>query len=899
MTPEWLDKRGRFAQRAEPTRHFTPRAEKSTQGEYPVGSDFDFPYGCDAMAGHRRYALLGLCTLSSLFVAGSAQAATFISEYVEGSSNNKAIEIANTGPGSIDLSACELLRYSNGGTNGVSIPLSGTLSAGDVHVVCNPSFDSGSISLCDETSGNITFNGDDAVELRCNGTTLDVIGQIGTDPGSEWGSGDASTANNTICRKSSVTSGDSNGADAFDPAVEWVGLPINTFSGLGTLSGCSAAPVETVSCSASVETIGSIQGTGAQSAVAGQTKTVRGVVTLVAPKLGGFFLQNTASQDDNNPNSSDALWIYNPGEFPVTQGQIHTVKGEVKEYFGKTEIEASAVSSPCGSGSVSTITLDVSAVSTWERYENMMVRPGSDVTVTNNYNLERYNEIGVSEGGVLRQPTEDATPGAQAAAVTAENADRYFLIDDLSSEQNLFPVMCPGGGLDPAAGRTCRAGSVVLANSVRGPLDYGFGQYRIRDTDESISLESGTGARPVAPPNVGSPDIRVGVFNVFNYFVTIDENGNKCGPSNIDCRGADSAEEFEKQAQKIVTAIERMNADVLGLQELENPKNGVLFSEWAVSDLVRRLNAVPGRTACAGGKYQAANPGGPLGSDAIQNGLIYCNLAVQLDAVDVLDDSDLSDLGLGTLGPVFNGENTNRVVIGGKFTDRANGRTFTVAVTHQKSKGSSRSFREACAEGTSSSPQNCDQGDGAGYWNARRNDASTAIRAWLDQNPVLSSDLRLVVGDVNAYGKEDPVTNFTTNGYKDLKTQAGGQDSYVFDGRWGSLDRALANDALAALVTGVDAWTINAEEPRAFSYNEEFLGKGSSREEDAIATYYQPDEFRASDHSPMLLGLCLRENCSAAPTERPALPAPALGGFGVMALGLGLCGLAGLRRKED
>lgn len=850
------------------------------------------------MARKSRFAVVGLSALSSLLITGSAQAAIFFSEYVEGSSNNKALEIVNTDPGSIDLSTCEVLRYSNGSTTGISIPLTGTLSSNSVHVICNNRFDAGSISVCDETNSNINFNGDDAVELRCNGTTQDVIGQIGNDPGSEWGTGDASTANNTLCRKSTVTSGDTDGSDTFTPSVEWNGFAIDTFSGLGNLDPCSGAPVEELTCTESVVTIGEIQGTGDSSPFVDQVRTVRGVVTAVMPDLKGFFIQNTDTQDDNNSNTSDGLWVYNPKELAVTVGQIHTVKGKVLEYFNKTEIDASAVSGPCGAGSVAVTTIEVGAVNTWEKYEGMLVRPDADVTVTNNDNLERYNEIGVSSEGRLRQPTEFAQPGPAALSAAANNAARYFIIEDDSTKQNLFPVLCPAGGLNTATGKTCRAGSVVLASSVEGPLDYAFSNFRIRDLDKSVSINAGTGARPSGLPEVGGGDLRIADYNLLNYFVTLNASGATCGPSNLRCRGANTVAEFNKQAAKLVNALDKINADIIGLQELENPKAGVAFSQWAVSDLVNRLNSKSGRVSCANGSWVAVNPGGPLGDDAIQNGLIFCDAKVRLDATDVLDDSDLSGLGISGLSPVFDGPNTNRVVLGGKFTDLANNRAFTVVVTHQKSKGSSKAFRDNCAS-SNNADANCDQGDGAGYYNKRRDDASTAIRLWLQNNSTIGSALELVIGDVNAYGKEDPIRNFVTNGYIDLKTDYGGADSYVFDGRWGSLDRAMGNAGLAARVTGIDTWTINAEEPRAFDYDENFKGEGSGSKPAALAAYYRDDEFRSSDHSPMVLAVCMKNDPKACASS-VAAPAPVLGGFGVAGLGLGLFGLAGLgvRRRK-
>lgn len=843
------------------------------------------------MTSAKRSTVLGLASLCSLILAGQAHAATFISEYVEGSSNNKALEIINTGAQDVDLSACELLRYSNGSSSGVSIPLNGVLSPDSVYVICNPSFSESDIALCDETSGSLSFNGDDAMELRCDGVTLDVVGQIGNDPGSQWGSGEASTKDNTICRKASVTQGDADGSDAFDPADEWIGFPSDTFSGLGNPDLCGGGVQPSgLSCSAPIVTIGDVQGRTDVSPVVGSVQTVRGVVSAVFPDLNGFFLQNTLSDADGDPETSDAIWVENPTGVAVSKGQSLVVQGSVSELYGRTQLSAQEISAPCGSGTVGVTMIDPRQVDNWERYEGMIVRPSRDVVISGNYTYERFNELTVAGGGLLMQPTEVQDPGPDAVDLAQQNATRSFKIDDASNTQNLFPLMCEGG-LD--ADTPCRAGSVVDALSVQGPLDYGFGSYRIRDADSAIELAQ-ENARPRVNPSVGNPDVRVGVFNVLNYFVTVDAGGASCGPSNLGCRGADSAQELERQAEKLVFALDKFGVDLIALQEVENPRTGQVFSTTAVKDLVNRLNALPDPRSCPVGQWQAVDAQGPLGTDAISNAIIYCSGAVRFLDVDLLDDSDLSGLGLSDLAPVFDGPSTNRVVLGARFSDIANNRRFSVAVTHQKSKGSSSSFRAQC-EGTGNANPNCDQGDGAGYYNQMRANASTAIRAWLETNPKLSADFQLVVGDVNAYSKEDPVQNFVDAGYVDLA--ANEAPSYAFDGRWGHLDHAFANAALAPRVTAAKFWDINARESGAFDYNTEYKGSGNNRETEALETYYAADEFRSSDHNPLMVGLCLREDCLSAPTPRPGAPgAPLSGGFGLAALGLGLAGLFGRRR---
>jgi len=169
--------------------------------------------------------------------AQSAPTELFISEYIEGSGQNKALEIYNGTGAAVDLGA---LGYSvffsfNGGTSTRTIPLTGSVASGDVFVIAQATADPAILAQADQTDTSTSwFNGDDFVAVRRNGVTVDGIGQLGVDPGTEWGTGNASTADNTIRRKATIESGDTNETDAFDPASEWDGYPINTFDGLGS-----------------------------------------------------------------------------------------------------------------------------------------------------------------------------------------------------------------------------------------------------------------------------------------------------------------------------------------------------------------------------------------------------------------------------------------------------------------------------------------------------------------------------------------------------------------------------------------------------------------------------------------------------------------------------------------
>jgi hypothetical protein len=156
----------------------------------------------------------------------------YFSEYVEGSSNNKAVEIYNASGSDANLAGCELRFYFNGAMVATTIiGLAGTIAIDDVLVVCDDNIVD--TTGCDVLDTAVWFNGDDAVELACSGTTLDVIGQIGLDPGAEWLVNGVGTQNETLRRSCAVTAGDTNGADAFDPSLEWATFPQDAFDDLG------------------------------------------------------------------------------------------------------------------------------------------------------------------------------------------------------------------------------------------------------------------------------------------------------------------------------------------------------------------------------------------------------------------------------------------------------------------------------------------------------------------------------------------------------------------------------------------------------------------------------------------------------------------------------------------
>ena len=195
----------------------------------------------------------GLAVAAPAAPAGAVPTELFMSEYIEGSSNNKAIEIFNGTGAAVDLAAAgyQLQYFFNGSTtSGLTIALTGTVTDGEVHVVAQASAGAAILAQADQTNGAGWFDGDDAVVLRRGGATgpvVDSIGQVGVDPGTEWGTGLTSTADNTLRRLPAVEAGDAMPNDTFDPAATWAGLANDTFDGLGahSLGSTDSAPAVT------------------------------------------------------------------------------------------------------------------------------------------------------------------------------------------------------------------------------------------------------------------------------------------------------------------------------------------------------------------------------------------------------------------------------------------------------------------------------------------------------------------------------------------------------------------------------------------------------------------------------------------------------------------------------
>ncbi|HCF5017760.1 SpnA family nuclease [Pseudomonas aeruginosa] len=767
----------------------------------------------------RNAALLGGLALLGLPVANAAE--LIISEYVEGSSNNKALEFYNSGSQVLDLSAYRVEFYFNGASAaGRSIDLSGSLAPGKTFVLANGVADPALLALASQRVEGSWFNGNDAVLLRRRGgEILDSLGQVGFNPGTTWGSGDVQTLDRSLVRKADIRDGDSDPSDAFDPAAQWLGYPRDTFANLGQHGAGEPGGGE----EAGLRPIHEVQGAGAESPLVNQRVAIEGVVVgdfQNASELKGFYVQQEDATVDGDPATSEGIFVYDGGNgSDVKLGDRVRVTGQVREFNGFTELVgplqvsvlASGVALPTPAG----ISLPLASADALERYEGMRVQLRQTLTVNEVYNLGRYGEVLLSSGGRQMTPTNVVAPGEQAKAMQARNDLDRILLDDGRSGQNPDPIRYPAPEL--SAYNSLRVGDRTSA--IDGVLDYSAGSYRIQPL-QTPTFEAAN-PRPAQPAVEGR--LRVASFNVLNYF-----NGDGKGGGFPTSRGANTAEEFQRQKAKIVAAILASKADIVGLMEIEIDGYGE-FS--AIADLVNGLNA----SLPQGQRYAFVNPNrAKLGSDEIAVGLIYRGDKVRTYRSAAVLDSSVS--------PEFD-DTRNRPTLAQTFQEINGGERLTIAVNHLKSKGS------AC-------DGDPDTGDGQGNCNLTRARAAQALVDWLAGDPTGAKEPdRLIIGDLNSYAKEDPVNVIRSAGYTDLVARQAGAGkgySYVFSGQSGYLDHALANASLARQVRGAVEWHINADEPRVLDYNVEFK---TPRQQDSL---YNAEPYRASDHDPVVIGIDLR-----------------------------------------
>lgn len=625
----------------------------------------------------------------------------------------------------------------------------------------------------------------------------------------------------------------------------------------GTVLAASLAVTGLVPATADVQvtSIEEVQGNGDTSQMAGDQVTIRAVVTGAYADGGirGFYVQSAGSGAQISDEGSSGIFIYSPsGVAKVSVGQHVQITGTVGEYFGLTQISAS------DSGievldelaeAVKPLAIDIPTTDAErERFESMLIEPQGDWTVADNYSVNQFGELTLAQGEsqilegerTLRQATDAFAPGsAEAEALEAENLERSLLLDDgatlnfTSSANKSVPL--------PYISAEHHV-SVGAAVTFTGPviMDYRYENWRLQPQGQITGAEDADIPASFAqvqeeyPAEVGG-NVNVGSFNVLNYFTTTGDQLTGCSyytdragnPVNVrsgcDARGAANAENLQRQQDKIVAALNNFGADVVALQEIENSAHFGLNRDHAVATLVRALNEAAGKEQWA---YAPSPKKIPADDDVIRSAIIYKTDAVKTIAKsEILDDPAFANA-RNPLAQAFQR-------VGGNSKTR-----FLVIANHFKSKGSD----------PQDGSENADQFDGAGAWNADRVAQAKALVGFAERLKKQRNTTKvLLAGDFNSYSAEEPMRVLAEAGYVDL---AAGVEtrSYLFGARTGSLDHVLGSHDAAAKVTGESIWNINATESVAYEY---------SRYNNNVTQLYSPDQYRSSDHDPVLVGLQL------------------------------------------
>jgi uncharacterized protein len=678
------------------------------------------------------------------------------------------------------------------------------LPAGDHYVVCASVTSTPNCDLDVTPETDLIQNGaPDAIGLRLGTTLVDALSYEGNSgapytEGSGVGLEDTAGAGEGLSRCP-------DGSDTDQNSVDFRLREITP----GAANSCPPPPLPFGVCGDDQETpIHAIQGDGAASPVSGSERVIEGVVVgdfQGASALNGFFVQEEDGDADTDLQTSEGLFVFAPGSPDVAAGDVIRAQGTVSEFGGKTQLGSVSRVDVCpaeGSVTPTPVELPVSSLAAWEPREGMLVTMAQTLSIGEYFNFDRFNEVVLTSGRQF-QPTAVHEPGTpEARALARAHLLGRLTLDDGRNSQNSDPAIHPNGATFDLTNRF-RGGDTV--ENVTGVLDFAFGLYRIQPTEGAVYTAANP--RPAGPDEVGG-NLTVGSFNVLNYFTTPNPPG----------RGANTPEEFERQRTKIIAAITKLDADVVGLIEIEN-------NEAAIEDLVDGLNAAEGTAT-----YAFVDTG-VIGTDQIKVAFVYKPARVTPVGDYAILDSSVDPRFIDTL---------NRPALAQTFQSNDSGGVFTAVVNHLKSKGSGCDHLG-----------DPDTGDGSGNCNLTRKAAAEALVDWLGTDPTGSGDDDfLIIGDLNSYDKEDPIDALLAGGYTDLVRKYEGEFAYsfVFDGQLGYLDHALAGRGLVDEVTGTTEWHINADEPDLLDYDMTF-------KELAQEALFEPNEFRSADHDAVLVGL--------------------------------------------
>ncbi|CAM4049586.1 ExeM/NucH family extracellular endonuclease [Corynebacterium frankenforstense] len=797
--------------------------------------------------------------------------------------NRDFVELFNPTDEPISVEGWTLDQQSTKGNSGTATTLTGEVPAGGHLLIAGDGGDNGEQLPGVDLEAGFNFAAKQAIaELTdASGEVVDLVG---------WGSAQnfegapaGATSNSTSVQRTE------EGVDTDDNSADFtVGTPTPQASDDATEPGDDgndgddgSTPVEP----GERVTAADVQGTGETTPLDGETVTVEGVVTAAYPEGGfdGFYLQDpgTGSEAPKSGDASHGLFVYTGSgkELPEVGASV-AVTGTAGEHYGLTQIKATDVEPVEDLEPV--VALEIDAVPAGdearEAFEGMLVKPTGDMTVTGNYNLNQFGTVQLATGDEpylqateVHEPDTDADSPVQQ--LTEEQAEEVLVLDDGRSRNYLRgdqATPLPWIAQDDAQTiKSLRTGDAVdFAHPV--VLDYRFDAWSLQPTAPVTGNTAGADlpitwedSRPAALEAVDSVegDYSIASFNVLNYFTSLgadhncqsydDREGNPVTARGCTVRGAYTAEAFGDQERKIVAAINRLDVDVLGLEEIENTYSVTGSKERrdeALARLVDALNAAGGNWA-----YVPSPEKTGTAEDVIRTAFIYNPDTVEpVGESRIFDDAAFTGLARQPLAQEFRpagagGSDDAAADDGAEGTEsEGNDETdsFVAVVNHFKSKGSVAN-------------NDADSGDGQGNNPNVRARQAEALLKHLEEQEDWADTPTFILGDLNSYSKERTLAVLEHGGYTNIAEKHDAGISYQFSARLGSLDHALGNAAAMDRVVDAEVWDINADEPLAFEY---------SRRNYNVVDFYQDDPenivFRASDHDPVKVGFNLKSSGS-------------------------------------
>ncbi len=665
----------------------------------------------------------------------------------------------------------------------------------------------------------------------------------------------------------------------------------------------------------------------------------------------GFYLHNLVS--DNNPETSDGIFVSTSAAGDLKVGQTVCIGSKVAEVGGQTQLSADTKFGwNVTDTTVPTAPIDIQVISsdngsfdkTLERYEGMLVNLPTDldpqtdgeqdmrITRSFSYNYlpsskghNRNNMVAAYKRPNLQPNHLHVAGSPESKAAYEQNNDYRLVIESATKSDGIVLPYYAGFNSDPHTNYIRIDDSLVNAQGMISQYETelipGTDKY---DQDYSLTITNQLTSdnfihnlprtdKPDLKDTVAEDDfaIRVASQNLFNFFNSpFGGDNNNFGQS----RGADSYDEYINQRTKLVEVIRAQDADVMALMEIENNGFG---DNSAIAEIVNQVNiqyvseyardyngpnSTENRYVFVGfdnNGNQMLDNLDAIGSDAIATGIIYRPSKMSIERTRVIPmPQQKAPTTVNDLGEVIkdqnneileNGQNYHRDALVVTFIVNQTGKRLTLAVNHLKSKGSTCweewqgvEFGEATTWSNRAAPDLDYQGSCAEFR------VAGAVHLGEEMEDVLGD--KIILGDLNAYGKEDPVLVLTENprnktivtashtflgpkpqfnedgsaatitktyGYIDIvgdiyKEKGKTPWSYSYSDELGSLDHILISPSLKDRVIDATDWHVNAAETGLYDYQNNRKG---SLDGTGAHKFYKGDAYRSSDHDAALISL--------------------------------------------